>query len=268
MNYLKLFENFNRFPDVFGDKLQRGVKMDMSEYIDDPQKRKVYIGYDQPDYRLFLENFKQIGLQDPTRSVHFLLWPSISMMNFYGGAYRVIPRDDSKFSFSRQTRNGGLGSTWYTLEKTLEDLNIIYMNGGKIDVNPNMVETLLRICNFKSKKELKEFIDILCNKRNNYDDLVKFAKATGRPSDQDDEYQDDEDYDDDDYYYDDEISELSDLFENDMNEFLDIITCYQKILIEFGLVGNLTYDELLKLSEIPGDTIQIWTESEVLHRKI
>ena len=117
MNYLKLFENFNRFPDVFGDKLQRGVKVNMSEYIDDPQKRKVYIGQDKPDYRLFLENYKKVGLQDPTCSVHFLLWPRISWMNIYGEAYRAIPRDDSKFSFNRQTIAGGLGSTWFNREK-------------------------------------------------------------------------------------------------------------------------------------------------------
>jgi hypothetical protein len=38
MNYLKLFEYFNQFPDLFGDKLMRGVKVDMTEYIDDPSK--------------------------------------------------------------------------------------------------------------------------------------------------------------------------------------------------------------------------------------
>lgn len=196
MRYLKLFENFNeeQFPDVFGDSLIRGVKIDKEEYIDDPKLRKVSTGSSlEEDYVDFLKNYKRVGLQDPTQSVHFILDPNgenKKMLDWYGKAYKVIPEKNAKFSFNIELKNGGLGSTYW----------------------------------FKSRV-LREFTDL----------------------------------NDEDFNHDWEKS-----YDLDING----TTLYQKFLIKNGVVGNLTYDELLELSKSGSRTIQIWTESPVLHKRI
>lgn len=125
MKYLKLFENFQNFPDVFGESLMRGVRVDREEYIDDPKLRKVSTGSSNDEqYVNFLKNYKNVGLQDPTQSVHFYLDPTksqISNLGSYGKSYRVIPEKGAKFSFNIELRNGGLGSTYFFIERTLKD---------------------------------------------------------------------------------------------------------------------------------------------------
>ena len=54
----------------------------------------------------------------------------------------------------------------------------------------------------------------------------------------------------------------------DKNKYLEEITDYQRKLVDLGLVGILTYDELIKMSKEKGETLQVWTESPCLHRKI
>jgi hypothetical protein len=39
------------------------------------------------------------------------------------------------------------------------------------------------------------------------------------------------------------------------------------MLIDGGVVGTLTYDELLKMSKEEGETLQVWTESPCHHKK-
>ena len=228
MNYLKLFEDFNQFPNVFGDKLTRGAKVDMSEYIDNPSKRKVKIGsQENDDYRLFLENYAKLGLQDPTRAVHFYLRPdrdSLSMMNFYGNTFKVIPHESAKFSFSREIRNGGLGSTWYFISRTLADIGILINVDYNPKINPDKINQLLEVFHLEDKSQIPQVIKSLIN--------------------------------------------LEDMYNEDKQKFIDLITGYQKLLIQSDVVGNLSYKELLELSNQPGKPIQIWTESEVLHQKI
>jgi hypothetical protein len=127
MKYLKLFENYiSDFPDIFGNSLIRGVQVNKEEYIDDPKSRKVSTGNSNDEhYVAFLENYKNLGLQDPTKSIHFYLKPtdkSIDMMSYYGNQYRVLPRKDAKFSFNKELRGGGLGSTWWFMDRTSEEL--------------------------------------------------------------------------------------------------------------------------------------------------
>jgi hypothetical protein len=43
---------------------------------------------------------------------------------------------------------------------------------------------------------------------------------------------------------------------------------YQQGLIDSGMVGSLTYDELIKMSKESGDTLHVWTDSPCLHKKI
>jgi hypothetical protein len=191
MKWLKLFENFQNFPDVFGEKLMRGVRVDREEYIDDPKLRNVSTGHSNDrEYVDFLNNFKKLGLQDPTKSVHFFLNPSEESTNWFGEKYRVIPHKDAKFSFNIETRNGGLGSTYFFIDRTLEDFT---------DLND------------------KDF---------NYDWM---------------------------------------LYGSELNT--DQLKDYQNFLIKNRVVGNLTYDELLELSKSDGKPMQIWTESEVLHKR-
>lgn len=126
MKYLKIFENFDiNFPDVFKNSLVRGVKIDKDEYIDDPKSRRVSTGVStDEEYINFLKNYKNVGLQDPTQSVHFYLNPTKSQINnlgWYGESYRVIPEKGAKFSFNIELRNGGLGSTYFFIGRTLED---------------------------------------------------------------------------------------------------------------------------------------------------
>ena len=54
----------------------------------------------------------------------------------------------------------------------------------------------------------------------------------------------------------------------DEKKYLEEVTEYQKKLIDLGLVGVLTYDELVKMSKEEGETLQVWTESPCLHKKI
>jgi hypothetical protein len=43
---------------------------------------------------------------------------------------------------------------------------------------------------------------------------------------------------------------------------------YQKSLVDSGLVGSFTYDEIIRQSKESGDTLHVWTESPCLHKKI
>ena len=58
------------------------------------------------------------------------------------------------------------------------------------------------------------------------------------------------------------------LFLGNEKKYLEEVTEYQKKLIDLGIVGALTYDELLKMSKEEGETLQVWTESPCLHKKI
>ena len=53
----------------------------------------------------------------------------------------------------------------------------------------------------------------------------------------------------------------------DKDGFMKAITEYQQMLIDGGVVGTLTYDELLKMSKEEGETLQVWTESPCHHKK-
>ena len=43
---------------------------------------------------------------------------------------------------------------------------------------------------------------------------------------------------------------------------------YQQQLIDSGMVGSFTYDEIIRQSKESGDTLHVWTESPCLHKKI
>lgn len=64
-----------------------------------------------------------------------------------------------------------------------------------------------------------------------------------------------------------EVDRFTDYYE-DEDKFIEDITNYQKMLIDGGVVGVLTYDELLKMSNTEGETLQVWTESPCLHKRI
>ena len=201
MKYLKLFEEFtDNFPDVFNNSLLRGVKIDKDEYIDDPKSRKVSIGdSENEDYREFLSNYSKLGIPDPVKSIHMYFKPGSSqreMINYYGKAFNVIPQEGATFGFNKELRNGGLGSTWWFVERTAKD--------------------------FLSK-----------------DVASKYSNGYEFP------------------HYD----ESKDLF-------IESITKYQKDLIEGGVVGKLTYDELMKMSKEEGEPLQVWTESPCLLRRV
>ena len=201
MKYIKLFEEFtHNFPDVFNNSLLRGVNIDKEEYIDDPKSRKVSIGNSEnEDYREFLINYSKLGIPDPTKSVHMYFKPGSSqkeMLSYYGKTYNVIPQEGALFGFNKELRNGGLGSTWWFVERTAKD--------------------------FLSK-------DIASQYSNGYE----FPH-----------------------------------YDEDKDLFIEAITNYQKDLIEGGVVGKLTYDELMKMSKEEGEPLQVWTESPCLLRRI
>jgi hypothetical protein len=64
------------------------------------------------------------------------------------------------------------------------------------------------------------------------------------------------------------FSNISMLYEKDRSEFFKKVSEYQNLLAQGGVVGNLTYDELLDLAKEGNENLQIWTESKVLHKKI
>ena len=43
---------------------------------------------------------------------------------------------------------------------------------------------------------------------------------------------------------------------------------YQKSLVDSGMVGKLTYEELIQMSKEEGVTLHVWTESPCLHKRI
>ena len=59
---------------------------------------------------------------------------------------------------------------------------------------------------------------------------------------------------------------LGQLFFNNW-DYLPIVE-YQQQLIDSGMVGSFTYDELIRQSKESGDTLHVWTESPCLHKKI
>lgn len=192
MRYLKIFEDFNNdFPDVFNGTLVRGVKIDKDEYIDDPKLRKVSSGNSvDEDYIEFINNYANLGIPHPLKSVHMYFRPNPnSSIAWYGTAFDIIPKEGAIFGFNKELRNGGLGSTWFSPERTAEDFL-----GKKIKKFPNYYE--------------------------------------------------------------------------DRDKFMEEITKYQQMLIDGGVIGTLTYDELLKMSKEEGETLQVWTESPCLHKRI
>jgi hypothetical protein len=201
MRYIKLFENFdyhnNDFPDIFGKSLKRGVLfVDETNYIDDPKLRKVSTGDSSRSvYVEFLKNFKNVGLQDPTKSVHFFLnlpKEREDLIRRFGTPYWVTPEKDAKFSFNIELRNGGLGSHFFKADRTIEEL----VNKEDPDFNPDWTS---------------EFFE---------------------------------------YQY---------VPENDK----EIVSAYQRFLIKNRVVGNLTYEELLKLAQKGSNPLHIWTENRV-----
>ena len=52
----------------------------------------------------------------------------------------------------------------------------------------------------------------------------------------------------------------------DKDKFYEEITKYQKMLIDAGVIGTITYEELVKMSKEEGETLQLWTESPCLHK--
>jgi hypothetical protein len=192
MKYLKIFEDFNNdeFPDVFNGTLIRGVKIDKDEYIDDPKLRKVSSGSSgDEDYIEFINNYSNLGIPHPLKSIHMYFRPDTDIStDYYGTAYDISPQKDAIFGFNKELRNGGLGSTWWFAERTAKDF---------------------------LGKTIEEFPD----------------------------------------YY------------EDKDEFMEAITEYQKMLIDGGVIGTLTYDELLKMSKEEGETLQVWTESPCYHKK-
>jgi hypothetical protein len=201
MKHLKLFEEFSdNFPDVFNKSLIRGVKVDKEEYIDDPRSRNVRIGSsDDEDYREFLFNYSRLGIPDPTKSVHMYFNPSgfsLNQLDNFGKTYNVIPQEGATFGFNKELRNGGLGSTFWFVERTAKD--------------------------FLSK-----------------DVASKYSNGYEFPH-----------------------------YDEDKDLFIESITKYQKDLIEGGVVGKLTYDELMKISQSDGEPLQVWTESPCLLRRV
>jgi hypothetical protein len=169
--------------------LLRGVKKDTYEYIDDPKSRRISTGNcSDEDYVNFLKNFKKLGIQDPTKSIHAYLNPEkeqLGMIKYYGNTYRVFPKESDIFSFCNVFRNGGLGSTWFFPERFDSNLN------------------------------------------RGFDDM----------------------------YY------------KNKDKFFEIISNYQEKLINMGVIGNLTYEELIELSK-KKYPLQLWTENPLLHRRI
>ena len=43
---------------------------------------------------------------------------------------------------------------------------------------------------------------------------------------------------------------------------------YQQSLVDSGMVGFFTYDEIIRQSKESGDTLHVWTESPCLHKRI
>lgn len=185
MRYLKLFENFQNFPDVFGESLMRGVRVDHEEYIDDPKLRKVSTGSSNAEqYVNFLKNYKNVGLQDPTKSVHFYLNPTENQTRTYGDTYRVIPEKGAKFSFNIELRNGGLGSTFFFIERTLRDFTDL----DDKDFNTNYLEQLIRYDTTRVEID-RDILDsyqnfLIKNKvvgNLTYDELLELSKNGSQP---------------------------------------------------------------------------------------
>jgi len=61
---------------------------------------------------------------------------------------------------------------------------------------------------------------------------------------------------------------LKELYNENKLDFFKKCSEYQNLLVEGGVLGNLTYNELLELSKDGKLNLQIWTESPVLHQRI
>lgn len=53
--------------------------------------------------------------------------------------------------------------------------------------------------------------------------------------------------------------------DEEITRYSELVTKYQQMLIDAGVVGKLTYNELIDLSKNPDITLQVWTESPCLH---
>jgi len=209
MKILKYHENFstresNNYPDIFKNKLLRGVKTDKIKYIDDPKHRKINLGANNDDdYFTFIDNYSKFGLQNPTKSVHMFfgdqLYHELKTLQYYGNVFKVIPQYESNFSFNKELRNGGLGSTWFFVERCLKEH-----------------------LNMKEDEQL-------------YKKIVKY------------------------------IGPYKNTYKENYELFMQLMNIYQEMLIESGLIGNITYDDLYK-KDI--SILQIWTESPCLHELI
>jgi hypothetical protein len=182
MRYLKLFEDFNQeqFPDVFDDALVRGVKIDKEEYIDDPKLRIVSTGNSsEKNYVDFLKNYKSLGLQDPTQSIHFYLDPNgelKSTLDWYGNAYKVIPQIGAKFSFNIVLLNGGLGTTYFFKSSVLRKFTDL----SDKDFNPDW-EKNVDLDGNETTLYQKFLIKNKVVGNLTYDELLELSKSGNRP---------------------------------------------------------------------------------------
>jgi hypothetical protein len=224
MHNKKYIQNFNEHQEnpypfnVSGaPNLVRGVRIDKLEYVDDPKLRKISTGESKEiRYVSFLKNYKKLGIQDPTKSIHCILNPKQKkkeeIEHSYGNIYRVFTTKDTTFSFCTHLRNGGLGSTFWFPER--------------FDVKSDSIS-----------REL--FYDLYGKNIDEFSFYPEYGTISRE------------------LFY--------DLYDKNIDKFFEIITDYQKKLIEKGVVGNITYNELL---ELPEDlTLQLWTESPVLHKR-
>lgn len=164
MKYIKFFENFQNeeYPDVFNRKIQRGSKLNADEYIDDPSQRNVDIGISDniDDYQFFMKNWKNLGIPDPTKSVHMYFRPK-NNINKYGSTYDVFPLKGSKFGFT--TNINGVGDFYFgDLENKMHNWKLNHIGYGE------------KVSKYQLDLIEKGIVGVL-----DYEDLVKMSEESG-----------------------------------------------------------------------------------------
>lgn len=212
MTNLTLHDHNQTYPNNFSNALIRGARMGKQKhYIDWPSSREVSIGQSTDEnYSHFMALIAKTMSQDPRRSVHMLVCKdrvSINTVRNYGDPYSCRPKVGARFSFSTETRNGGLGSTWFFATRIVDE---------------------------------------------NMDRIGDLSRALGTRADQDTI---------------EEIASLRDIdIDTDIKEFDRIAMAYLGWLVDIGVIGDMSYEELQAECASGGSrALQVWTESEVLH---
>lgn len=170
MKYIKLFEDYNEYPEF--DYLWRGLKGKIisNEFEDDPSKRKINLGIisGQENHMDFVNSISKF-MPDPSKSIHMILSDvdtAHNILDWFGSLHKVLPKSSAKFGilFKKIPGFGGMGNLYFNSHSVSE----LYLDKDySINKDTEIEEMDRYISDLVNKEVIKEV---------GYSELVEISK--------------------------------------------------------------------------------------------